>query len=58
VEISLLTSTGQLLKKMEKLVYPGGNYINLDMERYPKALYMLKVTHVASGKTKTLKLLN
>jgi hypothetical protein len=58
VEVQLLTSTGQLLHTMEKPVYPGGNFINLEVERYPKAVYMLKVRHAASGKTKTLKLLN
>ena len=58
IEITLLTSTGQTLQTMEKPVYPGGNYINLDVERYPKAIYMLRVRHSASGKTKTLKLLN
>ncbi|MEI2739852.1 MAG: lysyl oxidase family protein [Chitinophagaceae bacterium] len=58
VEITLFTSTGQTLQTMEKPVYPGGNFINLEVERYPKAVYLLKVRHVASGKTKTLKLLN
>ena len=58
LEITLLTSTGQTLQTMEKQVYPGGNYINLDVERFPKAIYMLRVRHSASGKTKTLKLLN
>ncbi len=58
VEIVLLTNTGQTLMTMEKAVYPGGNFINIDVEKYPKAVYLLKVRHAASGKTKTLKLLN
>lgn len=58
VEITLFTSTGQTLQTMEKPVYPGGNFINLDVEKYPKAVYLLRVRHLASGKTKTLKLLN
>ncbi|HQW44288.1 MAG: hypothetical protein IPF69_07610 [Chitinophagaceae bacterium] len=58
IEIALLTNTGQTLMTMQKAVYPGGNFINIDVEKYPKAVYLLKVRHAASGKTKTLKLLN
>lgn len=58
VTIIMTTSSGQTLKTIEKPVYPGGNFINLEVERYPKAIYFLKVNDAASGKTKTLKLLN
>lgn len=58
MEITLLNSVGQTLKTIRKAVNPGGNYINLDMERYPKGMYILNVKHTASQRIKTLKLLN
>jgi hypothetical protein len=58
LEISVLSNTGQTVQTFERNVNPGTNFINLDMERFPKSIYMLRVTHLTSGKTKTLKLLN
>lgn len=58
VEISILGSNGQLLNTMEKTVNPGGNFIQLDAERFPKGLYLVKVRHIVSGKTKSIKLIN
>lgn len=58
LEISLLTNTGQLLQSWINAVNPGTNFINLDVSRYPKSIYMLQVRHLASGKSRTLKLLN
>ncbi len=58
VEISILSSTGQLLKTMERNVNPGGNFIQLDAEKFSKGIYLVKVRHRVSGKIKSVKLLN
>jgi len=58
LEVSILTSTGQLLQTMEKTVYTGGNYIPLDVRSYPKGLYIIRARLAVNGKIKSLKLLN
>ncbi len=57
VEISLFTATGQLLQRMEKTVYPGGNYVLLDLNGYPKGLYIINVRLVVNGKMKSIKMI-
>lgn len=57
VEISLFTATGQLLQKMEKTVFPGGNYVLLDLNGYPKGLYIINARLVANGKMKSIKMI-
>lgn len=58
VQISILNSAGQVISRMDKTVYPGGNFIQLDMERFAKGLYLISVQHIASGKMKSVKLVN
>jgi hypothetical protein len=58
IEITLLNETGQTLQTWIKSVNPGTNNIYLDVTRYPKALYFLRVFHAATGKTMTLKMVN
>ena len=58
LEITVLNNTGQTLQTFERNVNPGTNFINLDMERFPKSIYLLKVTHITSGTSKSLKLIN
>lgn len=58
VEINILNSAGQVIKEMKQTVYPGGNFIPMDFNRFAKGLYMIKVRHTVSGKIKLVKLLN
>lgn len=58
IEISILSSTGQLLKKLERTVYTGGNYIPLYVNHYPKGMYFIRARLAVNGKTKALKLIN
>ncbi|MEK7226736.1 MAG: lysyl oxidase family protein, partial [Bacteroidota bacterium] len=58
VQISIMNSAGQVINRMDKIVYPGGNFIPLDMERFSKGLYLISVRHTVSGKIKSVKLVN
>lgn len=58
VQISIMNSAGQVIQQMDKTVYPGGNFIPLDMERFSKGLYLISVRHTISGKVKSVKLVN
>jgi hypothetical protein len=58
IEIRLISSTGQFLQKIEKNVYPGGNFINLDATKFAHGIYLVTVYHSISGKTQAVKLLN
>jgi hypothetical protein len=53
-----MNSAGQVISRMDKTVYPGGNFIPLDMERFSKGLYLISVRHTVSGKIKSVKLVN
>jgi len=57
VEISLFNSTGQLLQQKQQTVYPGGNYVLLDLNGYPKGMYIINARLVANGKMKSLKMI-
>ena len=58
VQISIMNSAGQVIQQLDKTVYPGGNFIPLDMERFSKGLYLISVRHTISGKVKSVKLVN
>jgi len=58
LQITFISSSGQMLERFERNVYPGNNFIELDLRRLPRGAYMLSVYHTASGKTQTVKLLH
>lgn len=58
LEISLINSAGQLLRRSESNVLPGTNFINMNFDRFPKGMYLLNILHTTSGKTKVLKFVN
>ncbi len=58
VEIRLLNSIGQVIKKMNVTASTGSNTFNLDLSNLSKSMYVLDVRMAVSGASKTIKLVN
>ncbi|MEI9943350.1 MAG: T9SS type A sorting domain-containing protein [Chitinophagaceae bacterium] len=55
VEISIFNSIGQLINKMDKMVFTGTNSFPMDFSNLAKGLYFIKVRNAANGKMKSIK---
>jgi hypothetical protein len=58
VEVRLLNSVGQLIKKMNFTASTGSNTFNLDFSNLSKSMYILDVRMAINGASKTIKLVN
>ncbi len=58
LEVRLLSSSGQLVRKMNFTANAGSNTYPLDVSDLARSIYTLEVRHVASGVKKVVKLLN
>ncbi|MBL0153405.1 MAG: hypothetical protein IPP93_07955 [Chitinophagaceae bacterium] len=58
LDIAVVNSAGQLLRKMQFNALPGPNFFNLSFETLPKAVYFMKIINANNQKSKVLKFVN
>jgi hypothetical protein len=58
LEIRLVNSSGQSIRKMRLSSFTGSNFYDIDLDNLPKGIYFLQVRDPVSGKSKVLKAFN